>query len=282
MLEKILVTVAGLGQCEHLLKMMLDIPAIRRADITVLHVVPPQITSDQMAESLSTGGKILAKAIEYLDLPPGKVKAMLLQGEPKDTVCQAVIDEQADLLIMGSRGMSRLESILANSVSQYVFQLAACPMLLVKDDLYLRPLNRLMVAYDDSPASHTALDQAISFLRENKSGQLILARVVPDQKSADAITDLENGSKLKSAVALAKKMQVPYRCVLGVGNPGKEICRIADEYTADLLLLGSPDRRPSIAKTLPDLDRLLGNSISDYVRVQAPCPVLLTRTPSQE
>jgi len=44
------------------------------------------------------------------------------------------------------------------------------------------------------------------------------------------------------------------------------------------LILGSPDRRPSIAKTLPDLDRLLGASLSDYVRVYANCPVLLART----
>jgi nucleotide-binding universal stress UspA family protein len=282
MIEKILVTVAGLGQCEYLLKMMLDIPVVRRADITVLHVVPPQITTEQMADSLATGGKILAKAIEYLDLPPGKVKAMLVQGEPKDAVCQAVIDEKADLLIMGSRGMSRLESILSNSVSQYVFQLAACPMLLVKDEIYLRPPNRLMVAYDDSEPAKAALNQAISLLRENKNAQLILARVVADQKSADAITDLENGSKLKSAVALAKKMQVPYKCVLSVGKPGQEICRLADEYSVDMLILGSPDRRPSVAKNLPDLDRLLGNSISDYVRVNTPCPVLLARTQSKE
>ena len=45
----------------------------------------------------------------------------------------------------------------------------------------------------------------------------------------------------------------------------------------ELLLLGSPDRRPSIAKSLPDLDRLLGTSLSDYIRVNAPCPVLLAR-----
>jgi nucleotide-binding universal stress UspA family protein len=278
MIEKILVTVAGLGQCEYLLKMLLDIPVVRKADITVLHVVPPQVTAEQMADKLAAGGKILAKAIEYLNLPPGKVKALLIQGEPKDTVCQVAIDEKADLLIMGSRGMSRLESMLSNSVSQYVFQLAACPMLLVKDDTYIRPLNRFMVAYDDSVPAKAALDQAIAFLRENKGGQLILARVVADQKSADAITDLEQGSKLKSAVAVAKRMGVSYKCVLGIGNPGKEICRLADEYNADMLIMGSPDRRPSIAKTLPDLDRLLGNSISDYVRVHTPCPVLLTRT----
>jgi nucleotide-binding universal stress UspA family protein len=46
----------------------------------------------------------------------------------------------------------------------------------------------------------------------------------------------------------------------------------------DLLLIGSPDRRPSIAKNFVDLDRLIGSSLSDYVRVNATCPVLLSRT----
>jgi nucleotide-binding universal stress UspA family protein len=278
MIEKILVTVAGLGLCEQMLKMLLEVPIVRKAEITVLHVVPPQITAEQMAEKLAVGGKILADAIEFLNLPSDKVKALLIQGEPKDTVCQVAIDEKADLLIMGSRGMSRLESILSNSVSQYVFQLASCPMLLVKDDVYIRQINRLMVAYDDSAPAKAALNQALEFLRENKSSQLLLARVFSEQKAADALAKPEDDLKLASAIAAAKRMGVSYKCVIGVGNPGKEICRLAEEYNADLLILGSPDRRPSIAKTLPDLDRLLGNSISDYVRVKTPCPLLLTRT----
>jgi nucleotide-binding universal stress UspA family protein len=277
MVEKILVTVAGLGQCEQMLKMLLAIPVMQQAMITVLHVVPPQVTAEQMAEKLQEGGKILAKAIENLKIPPDKVKALLIQGEPKDTVCQVAIDEQADLLIMGSRGLSRLESILSNSVSQYVFQLASCSMLLVKDDVYVKQINRIMVAYDDSAPAKAALETALTMLRENKNGQLILARTLNDQKALDALSSPEKDEKLMPAIAAVKRMQVSYKLAVGAGNPGKEICRLADEYNADLLILGSPDRRPSIAKTLPDLDRLLGNSISDYVRVHSPCPILLAR-----
>jgi nucleotide-binding universal stress UspA family protein len=277
MVEKILVTVAGLGQCEQMLKMLLAIPAMQQAMITVLHVVPPQVTAEQMAEKLQEGGKILAKAIENLKIPPDKVKALLIQGEPKDTVCQVAIDEQADLLIMGSRGLSRLESILSNSVSQYVFQLASCSMLLVKDDVYIKQINRIMVAYDDSAPAKAALETALTMLRENKSGQIILARTLNDQKAVDALANPEKDEKLMPAIGAIKRMQVSYKLAIGSGNPGKEICRLADEHNVDLLILGSPDRRPSIAKTLPDLDRLLGSSVSDYVRVHSPCPILLAR-----
>jgi nucleotide-binding universal stress UspA family protein len=277
MVEKILITVAGLGQCEQMLKMLLQIPVMQKVAITVLHVVPPQVTAEQMAEKLQEGGRILAKAIENLKIAPERVKALLIQGEPKDTVCQVAIDEQADLLIMGSRGMSRLESILSNSVSQYVFQLSSCSMLLVKDDVFVKQLNRIMVAYDNSAPAKAALDIALSLLRDNKGGQLILARTLTDKKAADAFI-AEKDEKLAPAISATKQMGVSYKIALGDGNPGKEICRLADEFNADLLLLGSPDRRPSIARTLPDLDRLLGNSISDYVRVHAPCPILLART----
>ncbi len=278
MIEKIVITVAGLGRCEQMLKMLLEIPVMQQAKITVLHVVSPQVTAELMAEKLESGGKILAQAIESLGLPPAKLKPLLVQGEPKDTVCQVAIDEQADLLIMGARGLSRLESILSNSVSQYVFQLASCPMLLVKDDADIKHINRVMVAYDDSVSAQTSLQMALSMLRDVPGGQLILARIAKTQKAANEIVP-EKDPKLMPAIAAAKKMQVSYKCAVVGGNPGKEICELANEYGADLLILGSPDRRPSIAKTLPDLDRLLGSSVSDYVRVHAPCPLLLTRSP---
>jgi nucleotide-binding universal stress UspA family protein len=277
MIEKIVITVAGLGLCEQMLKMLLEIPVMQQAKITVLHVVPPQVTSELMAEKLEAGGKILAQAIESLNLPPAKLKPLLVQGEPKDTVCQVVIDEQADLLIIGSRGMSRLESILSNSVSQYVFQLASCPMLLVKDDAYIKHINRVLVAYDDSVSAKASLQMALSMLRDVKGSQLLLARIVSTQKAADGLVP-EKDPVLIPAITAAKKMQVDYKCVVAAGNAGKGICALANEYNADLLMLGSPDRRPSIAKTLPDLDRLLGSSVSDYVRVHAPCPILLTRS----
>jgi nucleotide-binding universal stress UspA family protein len=34
-----------------------------------------------------------------------------------------------------------------------------------------------------------------------------------------------------------------------------------------------------VARGLVDIDRLLGSSVSDYIRVHAPAPVLLVRAP---
>jgi nucleotide-binding universal stress UspA family protein len=270
MMQKILIAVAGLGKCEQMLNMLMEIPAIQRANVTILHVVSPQVTAELMAEKLTAGGKILADA--------AKVNVRLKQGEPKDTVCQVAEEEQADLIIMGSRGLGRLNSILANSVSQYVFQLTSRPMLLVNDDVSIKSINRILVGYDNSIPAQQSLQLALFLLRDIKSSQLLIVQVKADNKAADALIKPEQDPIFAPAINEAKKQGVAYKCILASGNPGKEICNAAEEFHADLVIIGSPERRPSIAKNLPDLDRLLGKSTSDYVRVKTPCALLLTRS----
>jgi nucleotide-binding universal stress UspA family protein len=280
MFEKILLTVAGRGLCEEMLNMLMEIPFMQKASITVLHIVPHQITADAMSDKLEEGGKILAEAVKSLRVEPSKITALLKQGDPKDIVLQVADAENSDLIIMGSRGLKRLESILENSVSQYVFQLSSRPMLLVKDDIYVKKVKRIMVALDKSKAAQESLGLAMSLVKNVEGGQLILVHVNPDPpKSKEVRTDAESDPILAPAVAEAKRQGIAYRCINTTGKPGLEICRLAEEMSVDLLIIGSPERRPSIAKSLPDLDRLLGNSLSDYIRVYANCPVLLARTP---
>ena len=281
MIEKILLAVSGLGHAEEMLKTLKELPSIQRAKVTVLHVVPAQVTAEGMTAKWEEGGKILANAIQTLNLNPSQVSSILRQGDPKDVVCQVADEIEADLIIMGSRGLKRLQSILSNSVSQYVFQLSSRPMLLVKDDIYVKKINRVMVAMDNSDAAKQCLKLALFLLEGIKGGQLILSHINTDlagKSSETANISPEQDPVLASAIAEAKKYGVQARCVTSTGKPGEEICRLADELNVDLLLLGSPDRRPSIAKSFVDIDRLIGASLSDYVRVNATCPVLLART----
>jgi nucleotide-binding universal stress UspA family protein len=279
--EKILLADSGTGHSGEMLKALMEIPAVQQATVTVLHVVPPQVSAEAMTEKWEEGGKTLAQAIQTLHLDPTRVTAMLREGDPKDVVCRVAEEIDADLIIMGSRGLKRLQSILENSVSQYVFQLASRPMLLVKDDIYVKKINRVMVAMDKSDSAQQALKLALSFLRDIKGGQLILVHTNPEMKlkSGDIPANPEQDPILIPAVAEAKKLGINYKCAAPTGKPGARICQLADELGVDLLMLGSPERRPTVARGLPDLDRLLGQSLSDYVRVYANCPVMLVRTP---
>lgn len=281
MIEKILLADSGTGNSEQMLKALMDIPAIQRAKVTVLHVVPPQLTSEAMTEKWEEGGKIMAKAIQSLNLDPTHVSAMLRQGDPKDVVCKVAEEIDADLIIMGSRGLKRILSIIENSVSQYVFQLSSRPMLLVKDDIYVKQIRRIVVAVDRSDAAQNCLKLALFMLRDIKGGQLTLVHVDPNTSAKTEPVKggaAEKDPVLATAIAETKKAGVSYQCISASGKPGEQICKLAEEANADLLMLGSPDRRPSVAKGLPDLDRLLGTSLSDYVRVYAECPVMLVRT----
>lgn len=280
MIEKILLADSGTGQTEEMLKVLMEIPIFQRAKVTVLHVVSPQVTAEAMTAKWEEGGKTLANAIQKLGLDPERVTAMLREGDPKDIVCRVAEEIDTDLIIMGSRGLKRIQSILENSVSQYVFQLASRPMLLVRDDIYIRKISRIMVAMDKSASAQQCLKLAIAFLRDIKNSQLILAHTNPDLKlkPGEIAANPNEDPVLIPAINEAKKLGINYRCVAPEGKPGERICQVSEELNIDLLILGSPDRRPSIAKGLPDLDRLLGQSLSDYVRVYANCPVLLVRS----
>lgn len=281
MIQKILLAVSGLGHAEEMLKTLTQLPSIQKAKVTVLHVVTGQTTSEAMTAKWEEGGRILANAIQTLNLDPSQISSILRQGDPKDVVCQVADEIDADLIIMGSRGLKRLQSILSNSVSQYVFQLSSRPMLLVKDDIYVKNIKRIMVAMDKSDAAKRCLKLAIFLLEGIPGGQLILANVDTDLRGKSSeITEVssEKNPVFAAAVAEAQRSSIPARCYTSSGKPGEEICRLAEELNVDLLLLGSPDRRPSIAKSFVDIDKLIGSSLSDYVRINATCPVLLART----
>jgi nucleotide-binding universal stress UspA family protein len=66
-----------------------------------------------------------------------------------------------------------------------------------------------------------------------------------------------------------------------VGDIARTVCSAAQDAKADLLVIASQDRRPVVAKSLVDIDRLLGSSVSDFIRVHAPAPVLLVREPER-
>ncbi|MBD2177969.1 universal stress protein [Pseudanabaena sp. FACHB-1998] len=275
MFQQILLAVDGSGRSREMLNMLLALPSMQRSQINVLHIIPNSINSESVTEYRLAGEKIIDREIKNLRLgSENSTVPLLKEGEPKDIVCKVAEELKADILIMGSRGMGRLQAILANSVSQYVFQLSDAPMLLIKDDVYIKTIRSVMVSIDASAASQYSLDLAIKLVSGAKDVEIFLARVVKRKEDANAAND----PVLAEAAAKLKRMNIPSKTFIGSGDVGKEICRLADESNASLLMLGSPDRRPSIARSLPDLDRLLGTSTSDYVRVNATVPVLLTRT----
>jgi nucleotide-binding universal stress UspA family protein len=279
MIEKILLADVGRGSSEKMLLALMQIPYLQRAQVTLLHVVSTQTSETEMALKRAEGQTLMEHAILNLNLDPSKTLTMIREGDPKGVVCAVAEELDTDLIIMGSRGLRRLQSIVSNSVSQYVFQLSSKPMLLVKDDVFVREIEHIAVAIDASEASKQCLELALFLLRDMPNSTLNLIRVDPNASEELIGNAAAQDPLIAEAIKQAVRFNVNTRGFVGTGkNIGKAICRLAASTKTDLLILGSPDRRPSIAKNMPDLDRLLGNSLSDYVRVNANCPVLLART----
>jgi nucleotide-binding universal stress UspA family protein len=282
LLKNILLAVEDSQASAQMLKVLLNLPSSRGARITALHVVKNASSSGQQGDALTRGRELLEKTTALLALGPEYTyKTVLRSGDPKDIVSSVAEEMDASLLLMGSRGLNNVVAILKNSVSQYVFQRASCPMMLLREGVYVNRLNRIAVAVSDTMASKTALKTAVDMVREIPGGQVFLIRIRSrplGTKEIDKIVNPEEESLiLATAAEFVRQQGVPYKVFYSAGKPGVEICRIATENNADLLILGCEDRRPTIARNLPDLDRLLGASVSDYVRVHASCPVLLQK-----
>jgi nucleotide-binding universal stress UspA family protein len=268
MFEQILVAVDGSGRSREMLNMLLPLPSFQRAQITVLHTIPVAVIAEAVPEYRLAGEKILEKEIKNLRLSPSNtVVSLLKEGDPKDIVCEVAASLKPDFLVMGSRGMGRIQAILANETSQYVFQVASVPMLLVKDDVYIKAMRQVLVAFDSKETAEQVLNFAINFVSGAKDLEVTLLSALKN----------EDPELLQWASQKLQRLNIPHRCMSRIGQGGKTICAVAEEINASILFLGSPERRPSIARSLPDLDRLFGASVSDYVRVQANCPVLLVR-----
>lgn len=278
MLNKILYADSGANNAQDMLKQLLKLPALKDSKLVILKVISPN-TKEKETAALETAENKVKDLITQLKIDPNSVESFVREGEKKNVVLDVAKEINADIIVMGSRGLGKLQSILANSVSQYVFQLTDRSLLLVKDDIYVKRIKRVMVALDKSPAAQDALDEAINLFQGYSDAEFYLTRVNPDLKTNLEITaaDIEANPILSKAAAKVKSRGIPCRCLLTGGRPAQQICALAEDYNIDFLVLGSPERRPSVAKNLPDLDRLLGSSLSDYVRIKAECPVLLVR-----
>ncbi len=276
--RNLLIADSGKGHVEEMVRLLRDIPPCRQARINLLHVIPEQGGLD--LESHRQQAEILVKeAIERLGLTPGEVNTVVREGDTKLTVLKVADELDADLIVMGSRGLGRLQSILGNSTSQYVFQLSTRPMLLVRDDLYVKAINRVLVAIDGTGVGDDALRLACELVQGIPGGSLTGVHV-----SRQDITPSRGGRTpgdevLLKAIQRARSFGVEMKGLHRTGDIARGVCGTAEDVKADLVVIASQDRRPLVARGLVDLDKLLGSSVSDYIRVHAPAPVLLVREP---
>ena len=278
MFRNLLIADSGTGHVEEMVRMLREIPPCRAARLNLLHVMQEQGGAD-LEEHRTRATSLLEKAVERIGLQPAEVNTIIREGDTKQTVLKVADEIDADLIVMGSRGLGRLQSILGNSTSQYVFQLSTRPMLLVRDDLYIRAINRVMVTVDGTGVGDDAIRLACELVAEIPGGILTGVHVTRQDLSPSRGGRSPADEVLEKAVQRARSYGVTMKPLHRTGEIGRTVCEAATDTRADLVVIASQDRRPLVARALVDLDRLLGSSVSDYIRVHAPAPVLLVREP---
>jgi len=132
-------------------------PLPKDVDIRVIHVLPPMPSTDMITQTWPMGSemlplfdlskedkeewmrqhkpkgqKLLNQAIDELKKGNIEAKGELLMGDAATEILNYAAENNIDLLIAGSRGLSRLKSLLLGSVSRKLVHYAKCSVLIVK------------------------------------------------------------------------------------------------------------------------------------------------------
>ncbi|KAH8964963.1 hypothetical protein BDL97_04G092600 [Sphagnum fallax] len=103
----------------------------------VLHLLHVRHATDDVASEVEQKMEVAAQALlqTFLDratLAKIKCKGRVVVGDERHEICKEVLWVCADVLIVGSRGLNRMQRVFLGSVSEYCAQHCACPVIIVK------------------------------------------------------------------------------------------------------------------------------------------------------
>jgi len=137
MFKRILVAVDGSSKSERTLAIAVDLAERYGASATIVHVreyeryegddvdLGPPIPADELVDQVVA--RFRAKGIETT----GEIRRVS-PGETPQQIVEAAQAADAELIILGSRGMSELKSLVLGGVANKVVHLATCPVLLIR------------------------------------------------------------------------------------------------------------------------------------------------------
>lgn len=141
MFKKIVVGNDGSDNAIEALEAAAQIAASFGAELVVAHVwhLPPTAyvgapyapldLSQQMEE---TKKRATDRASEILSRHNAVAKAVELEGNPADAMIDLAEKEEADLIVVGSRGIGAVERFVLGSTSERIVRHSPCPVLVMR------------------------------------------------------------------------------------------------------------------------------------------------------
>ncbi len=285
---------ARLFKSEVVLLHVLDRRVLALADETYLK---PDHTF--FADELRAAGEQLLSAVKGTLAEGGiQVRTVLAQGVVVEEIVRTAERTKASVVCMGSTGVGDWGHRLLGSVARGVLHHAATPVLIVPrsvDSVKLQhragvdaALEHLLVPVDGSPQSSLALTHATQIAKAADLAHLhvthVLDRIALDgarmglrQPSAVEVVQqlrMRGQKDLDDAIAAAQAQGVKATAHLREGRVAQSIVELAEELRIDLLCIGTHGRT--------GLSRAVLGSVAEAVVGAAPCPVLVTRSPSAQ
>jgi nucleotide-binding universal stress UspA family protein len=252
--------------------------------LEVLHAwtVPPPVHADGVrvdaAPFLQDAEATLRGAIDWLrssgeELP--EVRPQLVARSTVDALLDA--GENADLLVVGSRGRGGFTGLLLGSVSQRCVQRASCPIAVVPADWPGTGDGRIVVGVDGSEESHCALIWAVrQATRRGVRLVVVNAFMYHLYVTTHAPTLVLRGDVDEASGQLLERMTDTALNAIGARPPAVELVSVPDAPAhallesakgADLLVVGARGRGAVAGLVL--------GSVSQQCVTHAHCPVVV-------
>jgi nucleotide-binding universal stress UspA family protein len=138
MIKRLLVPVDGSKSSENAVRYACSIAEKFGSELLLLTVVPPPIILGVEAGIIDyrpleeSGKKVLENMRKIADSLGIRSSVRLETGQIADTIINVAKEESVDLIVIGSRGLSRAKRFLLGSVSNSVSHHASCPVLIVR------------------------------------------------------------------------------------------------------------------------------------------------------
>ncbi|MGI6422516.1 MAG: universal stress protein [Syntrophomonadaceae bacterium] len=146
MFKQILVPVDGSDYATNAAKKALVIAQKHDSKITLLHVINhsqlfsmgapqslPLITDHMIDGAIKGAEKILEDTKEAIGAREIEVETRIEWGTPAQVIINLARNQACDLIVMGSRGLSKMSGLFLGSVSDRVAKVAPCPVMLIKE-----------------------------------------------------------------------------------------------------------------------------------------------------
>lgn len=138
MFEKIIVGVDGTERSHRAVIAAADLAEKYTATIILVYSYEPvprylgtELYEEAVAQAIAHGEDVLDEAAAIVDEEIA-VETDLLEGPPADAILRVVESRDADLVVIGSRGLGEIAAMALGSVGHKLIQHSQVPVLIVK------------------------------------------------------------------------------------------------------------------------------------------------------